>query len=180
MDTSRIDAAVSALQQCKAQGKTYYEATQALAQQGFTAAEIEDASDRFTYSDITADSSDSQRSPTNLPPAAIAANQQQTAVRAAKQQLNRDFWLSFIPIFGGFFRAKQVSDYTKYQALRTGRSRLGVIAIWLCVMVIALAITLFTPSFGGHNALLAVGSHYSGVIVGFALLLLIFRPRNKI
>ena len=52
MEKSRLDAAVDLLKQSKAQGKTYQEATQILQQQGYSTAEIEQASYRFPYSDV--------------------------------------------------------------------------------------------------------------------------------
>lgn len=68
----RVTAAVNLLKQCKQQGKTYYEATQVLQQQGYSSLEIGRASDQFSYADALPITNSTQLSPTGEPDAQSA------------------------------------------------------------------------------------------------------------
>jgi hypothetical protein len=115
----RVDQAVALLKDSKAKGLSYYDATQSLAKQGFTPAEIEQASYRFTYSDA-----DPAKENEQLPPTANQAAAEEIvheeAVESAKSDMRKDIGLSLLggrSLFGSYFRSKAISDYAAYKDL---------------------------------------------------------------
>ena len=124
MVNQRIDDVVNALKQCKAQGLTYYDATQTLAKQGFNQEEIEQASYQFPYSDAAQPDSNGDASGANLNQAFAEAVVHQEAVDNTKQELHKDIAFGLLGgrgLFGQYFSSKAVSDYAALKDLEKNR-----------------------------------------------------------
>src|ERR1700683_4661441 len=132
VDDSRTTAAVDLLKECKKQGLSYSDATQALMEQGFTQSEIEQASYQFIYSDPLSTTIPNQSASQDEPLNERA--DRDIAIQAAKEQRNKDSWLQFIPIVGGYYRFKTAKDISDYETLKTGYSQTTVALIWIGVI----------------------------------------------
>ncbi len=171
------------LKQCKAEGKTYYESQQLLTQQGYSQAEIEQASYQFPYSGITS----TEPSPAQNPVAPQPTNAQEIGkdieLQTAKQKMNQDYWYGMIPIIGTFFRYKRIGDYANYESLKTGQHKSNVVLIWIMVMIVGFVLAVFVaPWLVGlvtDSSLLIYVSHYVGVLVAVLLLMYIFGRRKS-
>ena len=185
MENTRLEASVSSLKKCKAEGKTYYEATQILAQQGYSQAEIEQASYQFPYTTISP--ADSENNPAQnllqLQPTDSKEVEHEIELQQTKQQLRQDYWYSFIPIVGAFYRTKRVGDYTKYESLRTGHSQAAVLTTWIGVMIVGAFVALVAAprvvSIFTKNSTAMGWSHYAGFILAILLLSIIFRKKSR-
>lgn len=170
----RVDQAVALLKESKSKGLSFYDAKQVLVQNGFTDSEIGSAADNYDYE---------SGNPTSLQSVNVKDDIHEIELQQAKVQLSRDYWYSFIPVVGAFYKAKRINDYTKYESLKTGRDPLLVLAIWLIVMAVAAIFALVVgPGLVGlltkSNTALYL-SHYLGVIVAVLLLYFIFRKRKR-
>jgi hypothetical protein len=181
-DNSRLETAISLLRQCKADGKSYFEATQTLVQQGYSQLEIEQASYQFPYSNIGAGG---DKVPQDLSRQPVDGKNidDESKLLEAKDKLNRDYWYSFIPIVGSFFKTKRIGDYIEFGALKTGRSRLTATTIWVAAMIIGAFVTLVVaPRVVGlfsKNSTALYLSHYIGLILTIFLLMFIFRAKKS-
>lgn len=126
---TRIDAAVQALKQCKAQGLAYYDASQTLAKQGFSQGEIEQASTQFIYSDATAPNVGSTPQETSLDQEFAEAATKDKVEDITRQALQKDMLLGFLggrSAAGRYYGAKVVRDYAALKDLeqtdKTGQS----------------------------------------------------------
>jgi hypothetical protein len=176
---SRLDSAVNLLKQCRSQGKTYHDATQALAQQGYSQQEIEQASYRFPYNLGDSQAEDSPPPKSNL----TEDDVHEIELDESKQQLNRDYWYQFIPIVGAYYKTKRVNDYAKYESLKTGHGHTAVLVIWFIAMAVGTFVALvaapwFVGLFTMSNTALYL-SHYIGVIVAVLLLHITFRTIKR-
>jgi hypothetical protein len=181
MDNSRVAAAINLLRQCKAQGKSYYEATELLQRQGYSQTEIEQASDQFPYTSVAIPRADDS-TPSNPTPGQLAnygIDSKEVELKAAKQKLWKDYWYQFIPFVGTFYKARKIGDFTTYESLKTGKKRTTVLLIWVGVMLIAMALALTSPSWLMNSTWGLYAWHYVGVLAAILLLSVIFRARNN-
>jgi hypothetical protein len=117
----RLGQAVEALKAAKAQGLSYYDATQNLTKQGFTPEEVEQASYQFPYSDAEqTDSNAYSGSNPSMNQAFAEAVVHDEAVDNAKQELHKDAALGILGgkgLVGGYYGNKAVGDYAALKDL---------------------------------------------------------------
>lgn len=184
MEDQRTATAINLLKQSKAQGKSYYEATQVLAQKGYSQVEIEQASYQFPYTDVTGAPTDGASAPRSTPPASPdnAANADDAMIQEAKEQVTKDFWYSFIPIIGAYYKTRRVGDYARYESLKTGQSQSTVLSIWIVAMVagafVSLVVAPKLTSLVTKNSAVLYASHYAGLAVAAGILWFVLKARK--
>lgn len=121
--------AIESLKAAKAQGLTYYDATQSLLKQGFTQEEIEQASYQFPYSEAAPVNSSDASQNVSVNQAFAEAVVHEEAIDNAKQELHEDAARGLLggrSLFGSYYKNKAIGDYAALKNLENNKPTDGL------------------------------------------------------